>query len=41
MSDFLKLVQDMHNSEKFLIDKDKGVIATEREIKEAEAVSNK
>lgn len=36
-----KVVQDMHNSEKFLIDKDKGVIATEREIKEAEAVSNK
>lgn len=36
-----KIVQDMHNSDKFLIDKDKGVMATEEDIKEAEVVSNK
>jgi hypothetical protein len=36
-----KIVQDMHNSNKYLIDKDKGAIATDEDIAEAEAVSNK
>lgn len=36
-----KVIQDMNNADMYLIDKDKGVAATEEDIKEAEAVSGK
>jgi|GEM_PF-5738931 len=36
-----KIVQDMNNADKYLIDKDKGVAATKEDIAEAEAVGDK